>query len=182
MVVLPLVNIFFVDEVRPERQVNLEKNFPAFQTVDLDGQSATENIFHGKITALCIWSVKAEDSFVVLEKLDAEIKNLPENVQVIGLVGKVQADDEDLQPARIAAKKYSPSIRHLVVNDDFIPILQKIRTAPTTIFIDEQGNLIGQPAGGLNAEFIFRELNYILEKDSPRNQTLKKIQEIILHK
>ena len=164
------VDVFLFNDL----QIDEVKKFPAFKTVTLDGEAVTEKIFAEKITALCIWTT-TQENFEMLSELNSMQKNLPAEVQVIGLVG-----DKNFADAEKIAKKYSPQITQLEVNDDFYPVLEKVRQVPTTIFIDKQGFLVGQPAGGADAKFIFQELNYILQKDSPKYFALKKIQEIIL--
>ena len=162
------VDVFLFNDL----QIDEVKKFPAFKTVTLEGVEVTEKIFAEKITVLCIWTT-TQENFEILSQLNEMQKNLPENVQVIGLVG-----DKNFADAEKIAKKYSPQILQLAVNDDFFPVLEKLRQAPTTIFIDANLNLVGQPAGA-DAKFISRELNYILQKKSPKYSALKKIQEFI---
>lgn len=183
MILFQVVDIFFVEDLPLELEMMRgDKKFPAFETVYLDGEVATDKIFSGKITALVLWTTDNEISFELLNNLDAEIKNLPPQVQVIGLVGNSNlSNTEILQRAKNLAEKFSPNIRHLVVNDDFFPVLSKIRFAPVTVFIDERGYLVGQPAGA-DLNFILRELHFVLEKDSPRSLALKKIQHTILNR
>ena len=154
-----------------------DEKFPAFRTVTFDGEEVTEKIFADKITILCIWTARTEICFEILSKLETMQKNLPADAQIIGLFG-----EKDFSAAKKISQKYAPSIPQLVANDDFFPVLTKIKTVPTTIFIDKRGNLIGQPAGGADAKFISRELNYILEKDSEKFLTAQKIQENILYR
>ena len=176
LILFQVVDIFFVADLPLELEMMKgNKKFPNFETKFLDGEGATEKIFAGKITALILWTTQAENCFELLQKIDSEQKNFPDNVQVVGLIG-----DKNFSDAEKIAKKYSPTMRHLLVNDDFYPVLSKIRTVPMTIFVDESGNLVGQPVGG-NAEMILREMQFILEKDSPRSESLKKIQNIILN-
>ena len=177
------VDIFFANDLTLENFINFgEKIFPAFETVDFNGEIVTEKIFENKISVLILWTTKDEKSCELLKKIAAEIKNLPENVQIIGLVGDVRDNDTEIfQNAKKISQKNFPAIRQLAVNDNFYPVLSKIRTVPTTILVDEKGNLIGQPAGG-GLEFILSELNFILEKNSPRSQSLIKIQDFILNK
>mgnify|MGYP003571383725 CR=1 FL=1 len=153
-------------------EIDEVKKFPAFKTETLDGVEVTEKIFENKITALCIWTT-TQENFEVLEQLNEMQKNLPAEVQIIGLVG-----DKHFADAEKIAKKYSPQILQLTANDDFYIVLEKIRQVPTTIFIDENLNLIGQPAGS-DAKFISRELDYILQKNSPQFAAQKKIQEFV---
>ena len=164
------VDVFLFNDL----QIDEVKKFPEFKTVTLDGAEVTEKIFAEKITVLCIW-ITTQKNFDILSELNLMQKNFPADVQVIGLVG-----DKNFADAEKIAKKYSPQILQLAVNDDFFPVLEKIRQVPTTIFIDKHGFLVGQPVGGADAKFIFQELNYILQKDSPKFSALKKIQDAIL--
>ena len=170
---LLIVDGFLMNDLQLEENIK----FPDFQTVTFDGEEVTEKIFDGKITILCIWTARTEICFEVLSELENMQKNLPEDVQILGLYG-----ERNISDAKKFSQKYSPSIPQLVANDDFFPVLTKIKTVPTTIFLDKQKNLIGQPAGGADVKFIRRELNYILEKNSPRFLTAEKIQENILYR
>lgn len=168
---LLIVDGFLINDLPLEENIK----FPAFKTETLNGEEITQEIFSEKITILCIWTTKQEN-FSVLSELEAMKKNLPADVQIIGLVGNFEVDT-----AKKISEKFSPSILQLKVNDDFFPVLEKIRTVPTTIFIDKSGNLIGQPAGA-DAKFIRRELDYILQKKSPQFLAAEKIHENILYR
>ena len=154
-------------------QLENEK-FPAFQTVDLAGNKFTEKIFENKITILCIWTT---ENFQILSDLNDLQKNLGENIQIICLVGDVRADDKKIFLAKNISEKFAPNILQLTVNDDFYKILSKIKTVPTVIFLDKNLFLIGQPAA--NIQFIRRELDYILEKNSENRAAMRIIQENI---
>lgn len=149
-------------------QIENEK-FPAFQTVDLAGNKFTEKIFENKITILCIWTT---ENFQILSDLSDLQKNLRADIQIICIVG-----DKNHVRAKNISDKFAPNILQLTANDDFYKILSKIKTVPTVIFLDKNLNLVGQPAS--NIDFIRRELNYILEKNSESNSALQEIQEII---
>ena len=176
LILFQAVDIFFVEDFALDFGT---KNFPAFNTVELNGEQVTEKIFDGKISVVIVWSVQNEKSLDLLKNLESESKNFPGNIQLIGLIGNTDA--ENFSRACDFAKNFSPTIKQLAVNDDFAPVLSKIKFVPTIIFVDEHRNFIGQPAGG-DLKFILRELNFILEKNSERNQSLIKIQEIILNR
>jgi len=163
-------------------QIESEKNFPDFKTLSLDGEEITEKIFENKITVLCLWTTNQENCYKILSELEEIQKSFPDDVQIIGLVGDVQTNEsEKFSYAKNISKNFSPNILQLTVNDNFYPVLAKIKTVPTTIFVDKNKNIIGQAVGGTDSKFIIRELNYILEKDSPKVSALKKIQKIILY-
>ena len=170
---LLIVDGFLMNDLQLENEV---KKFPAFKTETLSGEEVTQEIFSEKITILCIWTTNQEN-FEVLAELERMQKNLPADVQIIGVIGNYQIDE-----AKKISEKFSPSILQLKVNDNFFPVLEKVRTVPTTIFIDKQKNLVGQPAGGADAKFIRRELDYILKKKSPQFLAAEKIHENILYR
>ena len=67
----------------------------------------------------------------------------------------------------------------LLINDDYMPFLTRLRSAPTVVFIDSAGRLVGQPVVGDEPELVRKEFFRLLEKDSPRNLALQKIQKAI---
>lgn len=156
--------------------------FPAFRTESLDGRIVTDEIFAGKTTAVCVWIVHdAETSHASLKHLAAIAEGLPENAQFIGLVGdlKVEADAEKRAAAKAIATDCSAIFPQLLINDDFMPFLTRLRSAPTVVFIDSAGRLVGQPVVGDEPALVKKELFRLMEKDSPRNHALQKIQKAL---
>ena len=156
--------------------------FPAFRTESLAGRAVTDEIFAGKTTAVCVWTVRdAEISRAALQHLAAIVGELPENAQFIGLVGDVKAeDDEEKRAAAKAIASGCPAIiPQLLINDDFMPFLTRLRSAPTVVFVDSAGRLVGQPVVGDEAELVRKEFLRLMEKDSPRNHALQKIQKAL---
>ena len=146
----------------------LPKAFPHFVTADLRGNVVTEKIFYGKITAIILWT-NSQPCLDVLADLNAVAKDLPPHCQILGLIG-----DKNFDAAQI--ENFSPIVQ-LKVNDDFAPILTKIKAVPTAIFVDRHGNLIEPPKLVPNANFILRELKLLAEKDSPKFKALHSLHE-----
>ena len=156
--------------------------FPAFRTESLDGRVVTDEIFAGKTTAVCVWTVRdVENSRAALNHLAAIAEELPENAQFIGLVGDLKAEDsaDKRTTATAIAAGGSAVFPQLLINDDFMPFLTRLRSAPTIVFIDSAGRLVGQPVVGDEPELVRKEFFRLIEKDSPRNHALKKIQKAI---
>ena len=139
--ILILIVTFFT---RPSEE--LPQTFPRFVTEDSAGNVITEKIFNGKLTAVLLWT-DDEPCLKVLSGLDEVVKDLPQNFQIIGLIGKPDID----------GKKFS-SIPQLKVNDDFAPLLTKIKFVPAVIFVDADAKLITPPMFITDAKFILREL------------------------
>ena len=156
--------------------------FPAFLTETLDGRSVTDETFAGKTTAVCVWIVRDADmSRAALNNLAAIAKELPENAQFVGLVGDLKTEDgtEKRSLAKKIAVDCPESFPQFLVNDDFTPLLTKLRSAPTVIFVDGSRQLVGQPVVGDEPKLVRKEFFRLLEKDSPRNLALWKIQKAI---
>lgn len=156
--------------------------FPAFRTETLDGVAVTDKIFAGKTTAVCVWTVRdVENSRAALNHLAAIAEELPENAQFIGLVGDLKAEDsaDKRTAAKAIAAGGSAIFPQLLINYDFMPFLTRLRSAPTIVFVDSAGRLVGQPVVGDEPELVRKEFFRLLEKDSPRNLALQKIQKAI---
>ena len=156
--------------------------FPDFRTESLDGRAVTDEIFAGKTTAVCVWTVRdAEISRAALKRLAAIAEELPENAQFIGLVGDLKAEDSaDKRTTAKAIAADCPAIfPQLLINDDFMPFLTRLRSAPTVVFIDSAGRLVGQPVVGDEPELVRKEFLRLMEKDSPQSLALKKIQKAL---
>ena len=156
--------------------------FPAFRTESLDGRVVTDEIFAGKTTAVCVWTVRdVENSRAALNHLAAIAEELPENAQFIGLVGDLKAEDgADKRTTAKAIAADCPAIfPQLLINDDFMPFLIRLRSAPTVVFIDSAGRLVGQPVVGDEPNLVRKEFFRLLEKDSPRSLALQKIQKAL---
>ena len=157
--------------------------FPAFRTETLDGVAVTDEIFAGKMTVVCVWTVKdVENSRTALNHLASIAEELPENAQFIGLVGDLKAEDgaEKRAAAKAIAAGGSAIFPQLLINDDFMPFLTRLRNAPTIVFIDSAGRLVGQPVVGDEPALVKKEWFRLMEKDSPRNHALQKIQKALL--
>lgn len=159
-IIFVAVFLFF----RPREEI--PKTFPQFTTVDLAGNVITNKIFEGKITAILLWTTNSQPCIEVLKNLD---EDLPENCQIIGLIGNKNFDAAQV-------KKFS-LIKQIKVNDDFAPLLTKIKVVPTIIFVDKEGNLIEPPQFVSNAKFIRAELIRLSELNLPKVKTLQIIQE-----
>ena len=169
MKIFLLVTVFIAGFIFLKPIEELPKTFPQFVTADLNGNIVTEKIFIGKVTAILLWTPNSQPCLDVLKDLNVVAKNLPPDFQIIGLIGNKNFDAAQI-------KNFSP-IRQITVNDDFVPILTKIKAVPTAIFVDRYGNLIEPPKFVPNAKFILRELKLLTEKDSPKFKALNSLHE-----
>ena len=129
--------------------------FPAFTANDLDGNTVTESIFSEKdLTVLNIWGTFCGPCIGEMPELGEWAKEMPENVQILGLIidinGEEDAEHRDL--AVDITSQAGVDFPNLIANEDFAPILKDVIGVPTTLFIDGEGNLVGDPVIGANVD------------------------------
>ena len=112
-------------------------------------------ISKAKITVVNIWTPKSETS----KNLQFKLQKLSEELDDITFIN-LNADD-------------------LNVRNDFKDLLVRIKQVPVTIFVDRQGNIIGQAVVGDDVELIRLEVKYLLEINSPDYKNLQMIQNAI---
>ena len=128
--------------------------FPAFETVDLNGNTVTNEIFYGKdLTVVNIWGTYCNPCIDEMPELAEWSKSMPENMQLIGLVSDLySADDADtLELAQAICEATGADVyTSLVANEDFMDLLYGIVGVPTTLFVDSTGAIVGDPIVGAN--------------------------------
>lgn len=128
---------------------------PEFNTITLDGTEVTEEIFGNKeLTVFNIWGTYCNPCIGEMPELGNWARELPENVQLVGLVIDIagEEDTEQIELAQYIVEQTGADFTHLVVNQDFMPLLQEVVGVPTTFFIDAEGNILGEAIVGANPE------------------------------
>lgn len=130
-------------------------SFPAFSATDLDGNTITESIFSEKdLTVLNIWGTFCGPCIGEMPELGEWAKEMPENVQLLGLIIDINGE-EDTEHRDLAVditQQSGVDFPNLIANADFAPILKDVIGVPTTLFIDGEGNLVGDPVIGANVD------------------------------
>lgn len=133
----------------------LPAQMPAFTTKDLDGNTVTESIFGEKdLTVVNIWGTFCPPCIGEMPELGEWAKEMPDNVQLIGLVSDISGDD-DTQHHDLAVEimeKADADFKQIIVNQDFASVMQCIIGVPTTLFVDKEGNIIGDPIIGADVD------------------------------
>lgn len=124
---------------------------PSFTAKDLDGNTVTEDIFGEKdLTVLNIWGTFCGPCIGEMPELGEWAKEMPDNVQIVGLIIDI-AGDEDTEHHDLAVdivQKADAEFTHLIANADFAEILKDVFGVPTTIFVDKDGNIVGDSVIG----------------------------------
>lgn len=123
---------------------------PAFTTEDLDGNEVTESILKDKdVTMINIWGTFCPPCIEEMPELAKLSASLPENAQIIGILCDVSLNDKSaLQDAKSIVSKAGTNYPCLLLNDSLTDYLSQFMYVPTTIFVDSEGNQIGEPVVG----------------------------------
>jgi len=127
------------------------KKFPAFTATDLEGNTVTESIFADKdLTVLNIWGTFCNPCVGEMPELGEWAKEMPDNVQMIGLIIDIAGEDdkEHHDMAVTITERAGAAFTQVIANNDFADILQEVVGVPTTLFVDKEGNLVGEPVVG----------------------------------
>ena len=87
--------------------------------------------------------------------------------------------DKDIEAAKRITSDGPNDFVNLISNDDFNNLLVTINQVPTTIFVDNKGNIIGQSVIGDDVELIRLEIIHLIEINSLDYKNLQMIQNAI---
>jgi thiol-disulfide isomerase/thioredoxin len=110
----------------------------------------TESILAGKdVTMINIWGTFCPPCIAEMPDLAKLSDSLPENAQIIGLVCDVSLSDRSaLQNAKSIAAEADTNYPCLLLNDSLGEYISQYMYVPTTIFVDSEGNQVGEPVIG----------------------------------
>ena len=127
-------------------------SFSKFTAIDLDGNKVTEDIFKGKkLTMINIWATFCRPC--IGEMPDLELLNkeyADKDFQVIGIICDVNYSGDGYDPSLYQSALDIVEMTG-VTYTNFLPSksldkikLSEVYTVPETIFVDEDGNIVGE--------------------------------------
>lgn len=129
-----------------------EASLANFKTIDIEGNAVDQTLWSGKkVTMLNIWGTFCGPcirEMPDLNELSEEYKD--KEFQIVGLVIDVSAGDGNVIPSQIDVAKdimEQTGVTYKVIlpsKDLNSAILKDIQSLPTTIFLDENGKVIGE--------------------------------------
>ena len=142
------------DSSCPTKQETSENGFPVnmpeFSTTDMDGNKVTNDIFADyDLTVVNFWATYCNPCIDELPELAEWKKELPDNVNLIGLL--VDVDEKDSDQYKLAEKIISQTgadYQHLIATEEFDDMISNLVGVPTTFFVDSTGKIIGEPFAG----------------------------------
>ena len=125
-------------------------NMPQFTTTDMDGNKVTNDIFaEYDLTVVNFWATYCNPCIDELPELAEWKKELPDNVNLIGLL--VDVDEKAREQYKLAERIISQTgadYQHLIATEEFDDIISNLVGVPTTFFVDSTGKIIGEPFAG----------------------------------
>ncbi|NMA00751.1 MAG: TlpA family protein disulfide reductase [Clostridiaceae bacterium] len=163
--------------VSDDPQVNKRPLFPSFTTKDLDGNKVTSDLFsENAVTVVNLWftgCIYCVNEMPTLEHIYQSYVNEP--VEFISIcVDLGFAEGADMQARDIIEHTgvTYPTLWPGDVDTEFGQFLYSFFAFPTTVFVNRQGELVGQPIEGAimgepGAEFLKGCIDEILSADTP---------------
>ena len=125
--------------------------FPAFKTVDTNGNTVTQDIFKGKkVTVVNIWGTFCPPCIGEMPELGAWAREMPQDAQIIGLICDAEgpADKKTTAAAVKILKEANAGFVNILPSEELLKYLENVEAVPTTIFVDSEGNIIGEKVVG----------------------------------
>ena len=125
-------------------------SIPAFTSYDLEGNEVDSSVFaNADITVVNIWGTfcgPCKDEMPALAEWDAE---LPDNVQIIGLVGDVfETSGAEYAAAQKIVADSGVKFTNVIAAGELAEFINKVRMYPTTLFVDSNGHFLHDPFVG----------------------------------
>lgn len=122
-----------------------------FSAKTIDGSTFTqENFKSADITAINFWSTTCSPCIDEMPELAKLSKALPDNVKLITACLDGESDSDTAKKILSDAGFEAPTI--ISGDGDWNSVVEKIIYTPTTIFIDAEGNIVGDVLEGAPAE------------------------------
>lgn len=142
------------EELAGEPETVVPNAFPVFTTQDLSGNTVDNSLFaKADLTVLNLWGTTCSPCITEMPELQEWSQNMPENVQLIGLVLDAAAGDADaIEMAQMICEATGVTYTNLLRSEDLYEFATGIIFTPTTIFVDGNGSIVGEPVIGADVE------------------------------
>lgn len=139
------------EEEAKYKQAKIEQfkniDLAGFKTKDLNGKDVSSDIFSKhKVTMVNIWSTWCGPCIEEMPEIGKLYEDLPEGANIISICTDAGESEKTLSLAKKIMKKSNANFVALIP-DEFLKtnLTDDIQALPTTIFIDSEGKVIGEP-------------------------------------
>ena len=137
--------------VQESMSLDAGTKFPSFATQDLAGNAVTGDIFAQKdITVVNFWGTFCGPCISEMPELGEWAREMPDNVQIIGIVTDVMAGDErGIQKAIKITEKAQADFTNLLMDEALSAYCASVIVGvPTTILVNREGVIVGDAIVG----------------------------------
>ncbi|MGP1434380.1 MAG: TlpA family protein disulfide reductase [Catonella sp.] len=141
-----------------------KEKFPEFKTTDINGNEVTEKIFADKdITMVNVWGTFCGPCINEMPELQKIYESLPENANLIGIVADVPEGMKDgIDNAKYIEGQTGVKYTNLTLSDSLASFAKRFYAVPSTIFVDKEGNIIGDLVMGADIDAYVANLQKVL--------------------
>jgi thiol-disulfide isomerase/thioredoxin len=141
------VILFFV--LLSQFAAEADEFFPAFTSQTLSGETVTDDIFFGKrLTMVNIWATWCGPCISEMPELGRLAGMMPEGTQLVGIIEDALYDSTAVRKARNIVNLANANFTQIIAASSMNSYLYGIEAIPTTIFVDSEGKIVGQPLVG----------------------------------
>ena len=142
------------------------QKFPAFKGKDFDGNDVDESLFSkNEATLVNFWfngCSACVNEMPALEKFSKKLKE--QGAELVGINAGTASDEKGLAEAKDILSKQGVTYRNLILPQDH-EYVRKIFSFPTTVIVDKNGNIIGDPiVGAIEDEKKQEEILKVIEQ------------------
>ena len=153
------------------------EKFPGFKGKDFDGNDVDESIFSkNEATLVNFWFNGCSACVNEMPALEEFIKKLKEQgAELIGINAGTASDEKGLAEAKDILSKQGVTYRNLILPNDH-EYVRKIFSFPTTVIVDKNGNIVGDPiVGAIEDEKKQAEILKVIEEIKAGNGVTSKV-------
>lgn len=142
------------------------EKFPSFKGKDFDGNDVDESLFSkNEATIVNFWfngCSACVNEMPALEEFNKKLKE--KGAELIGINAGTASDEAGLAEAKDILSKQGATYRNLILPNDH-EYVRKIFSFPTTVIVDKNGNIVGDPiVGAIEDEKRQEEIFKIIEE------------------
>ena len=142
------------------------EKFPSFKGKDFDGNDVDESLFSkNEATLVNFWfngCSACVNEMPALEKFSKKLKE--QGAELVGINAGTASDEKGLAEAKDILSKQGVTYRNLILPQDH-EYVRKIFSFPTTVIVDKNGNIIGDPiVGAIEDEKKQEEILKVIEQ------------------
>ena len=153
-----------------EQQSSDTAKIAEFKTVDLDGNEVTQDVFsEADITMINFWGTFCRPCVQEMPEIQKINAKYAGKAQVIGVPLDVNFDDADSAEYKNALKTLEwaeAEFKNIKPSGDIEKYMVNVQYVPTTIFVDSEGNIIGEPVVGAMTEEYRARIDEYLEQNA----------------